>query len=344
MKRVVKRVILSALLLALLAAGAVLASLRSPYRGFGNDVFLTIDRGTGAVAIGRVLAQAGVIRYAWQFWAERALRGSQKLQAGEYRFSDPETVSRVFDRMARGDVYYFEFTVPEGSNMFDIAQSLEQAGIMRGADFLDAASKPALISDLAPLAPTLEGYLFPSTYRLTHSITAAQLCREMTGQFRKVWRKLAAGHPADVNRTVTLASMIEKETGVAEERPLIAGVFFNRLDKGMKLDCDPTTIYAAMLENRFRNVIHKSDLHSQNPYNTYQHAGLPPGPIANPGAQSIEAALAPAGTDYLYFVAKAEGGGHVFSKSLDDHTRAARLYRNNADRKNESRKKAGKAE
>ena len=330
MRRAVKAILFGAILLALLAAGAALASLRAPYRGFPNDVFLSIDRGTGAVAIGRELAQAGVVRYAWQFWAERALRGSQKLQAGEYRFSAPESVGRVFDRMARGDVYYFEFTVPEGSNMFDIAQSLEQAGIMRAEDFLAAASNPALIRDLAPSAPSLEGYLFPSTYRLTHSITPAQLCREMTGQFRKVWRKLAAGKPADVNRTVTLASMIEKETGVALERPLIAGVFFNRLEKGMKLDCDPTTIYAAVLENRFRNVIHKSDLESRNPYNTYQHAGLPPGPISNPGADAIEAALAPAPTDYLYFVAKADGTGHNFSTTLADHTRATHEYRKKA--------------
>jgi UPF0755 protein len=126
---------------------------------------------------------------------------------------------------------------------------------------------------------------------------------------------------------VTIASMVEKETGVAKERPLVAGVFVNRLEKGMKLDCDPTTVYAALLENRFRSVIHKSDLASQNPYNTYQHAGLPPGPIANPGSDAIAAALEPAATDYLYFVAKPEGGGHNFSSTLAAHDRATQAYR-----------------
>jgi UPF0755 protein len=152
----------------------------------------------------------------------------------------------------------------------------------------------------------------------------------MTGQFRKQWRRLADKQPAksvDVHRAVTLASMVEKETGVPTERATIAGVFVNRLARGMKLDCDPTTVYAALLENRFRSVIHKSDLASRNPYNTYQHAGLPPGPIANPGADALQAALHPAESDYLYFVAKPAGGGHQFSSTLAAHDRATQAYR-----------------
>jgi UPF0755 protein len=154
----------------------------------------------------------------------------------------------------------------------------------------------------------------------------------MTSQFRKEWRRLiektaGQGNPAEVQATVTLASMVEKETSVPQERALVAGVFANRLEKGMKLDCDPTTIYAALLDNRYRKTIHKSDLASQNPYNTYQHAGLPPGPIANPGAAALEAALAPVKTDYLYFVAKADGTGHNFSSTLAGHERATQAYR-----------------
>lgn len=332
MRRIIKYALLLAIAGSLAAACAAALSLRIPYREFPGDVFLQIHHGAGTVEIGRALAQAGVIRTPWQFWAERALHRGEKIQAGEYRFYEAATPDAVFSRLARGDVYYFEFTVKEGSNIFDIAQSLGDAGVMPAADFLAAAANPALIRDLAPQAPSLEGYLFPSTYRLSHSTTAAELCRQMTDQFRKQWRRLtekdrASASNYDVHSTVTLASLVEKETGVAAERALVAGVFANRLDRGMKLDCDPTTIYAALLEHRFRNVIHKSDLASRNPYNTYQHAGLPPGPIANPGADALEAALHPAETDYLFFVAKAEGGGHNFSSTLAGHEKATQAYR-----------------
>jgi len=340
MRRLIKFALLIAIAGSLAAACAAALSLRIPYRDFPGDVFLRIERGAGTVEIGRALAQAGVVRAPWQFWAERALHRDEKLQAGEYRFYETATPDAVFNRLVRGDVYYFEFTVKEGSNIFDIAQSLTDAGVMPSADFLKAAANAALIRDLAPQAPSLEGYLFPSTYRLSHSTTAADLCRQMTDQFRKQWRRLTEkgrasdGSPtvnsvatSDVHATVTLASLVEKETGVAAERALVAGVFANRLGRGMKLDCDPTTIYAALLEHRFRNVIHKSDLASRNAYNTYQHAGLPPGPIANPGADALEAALHPAETDYLFFVAKAEGGGHNFSSTLAGHEKATQAYR-----------------
>lgn len=322
-----KRVFLFLAVAVLLAAGAVLLSLNASYRGFPAETFVQVERGSGTVAIGRTLAQAGVIRYPWQFWTIRLFSPSAKLQAGEYRFNEPATVREVFDRLARGDVYYFEFTVTEGSNIFDIAHQLEAAGTMLSADFLNAAADPSPIRDLDPHAATLEGYLFPATYRLAHSTTAGELCVKMTDQFRRQWKRLAAGKTADVHRTVTLASLVEKETSVPSERALIAGVFTNRLDKGMRLDCDPTTIYAALIENRYRNAIHKSDLASRNPYNTYQNAGLPPGPIANPGADSIAAALNPAETDYLFFVAKAHGGGHQFSATLAGHEKAIKEYR-----------------
>ena len=163
----------------------------------------------------------------------------------------------------------------------------------------------------------------------------------MTEQFRKQWKRAAKGANADPQRIVTLASLVEKETGVAKERPLVAGVFVNRLEKGMKLDCDPTTVYAALLENRFRSMIHKSDLASQNPYNTYQHAGLPPGPIANPGADAIEAALQPATTDYLYFVAKPDFSGYSnFAATYKQHLEYAKAYREALDRQMAIRAKA----
>ena len=270
-----------------------------------------------------------------RFCLERAFHPSEKLQAGEYQFARAATVGEVIGRIARGDIYYFDFTAPEGSNIFDIARLLEQKGIMTSAEFLEAASDTAPIRDLAPQAQTLEGFLFPSTYRLAHSTTAPQLARMMTDEFRKNWTRLvkAQATAADPWRTVILASLVEKETSVAEERPLIAGVFANRLAKGMRLECDATVIYAALLDNRYRGKIHKSDLASANPYNTYQNAGLPPGPIANPGAASLSAALAPAETNFLYFVAKPEGGSHQFSATLAQHAKAVQAYRHAAPHK-----------
>jgi UPF0755 protein len=316
------------LVLLLIAAAAGAWLLLAPYRAFTGDTYVDLPRGAGTAGIASELARQGVIRYPWQFWLVRAARPSTRLLAGEYRFDHPASVLEVFDRIARGDIYYFEFTVPEGSNIFDIARSLEEKSVMPAEAFLKAAGDPAPIADLAPHARTEEGYLFPSTYRLSHSTTAAQLCKMMTDEFRKQWNKLAPH--ADPQATVTLASLIEKETGSAEERPLVASVFTNRLARHMRLDCDPTTIYAALLDQRYRGVIHRSDLASANPYNTYQNDGLPPGPIANPGARSLAAALAPSETNYLYFVAKPGGGTHQFSETMAQHEKAVVAYRHAA--------------
>jgi UPF0755 protein len=304
----------AALLLAAGLAAGALYSLQSPYRGFEGDLFLQVPKGSGTRAIARQLADAGVVRYPWQFWLARAIHPRATLQAGEYRFDRAASVADVFSRLGRGDVYYFSFTVPEGSNVFDIARLLETDGIMPAQAFIDVA-RP------------LEGFLFPSTYRLSHGTTPAALCEMMTAQFRKEWKKLMPDPAVDMVKTVTLASLIEKETGVAAERPLVASVFRNRLRIGMALDCDPTVIYAALLEDRYRGAIHRSDLDRKHPYNTYQHAGLPPGPIANPGASSLAAALHSAETAYLYFVANPKGEGHVFSSNLAEHNKAVGTYR-----------------
>lgn len=320
-----RRVALTALAVSALAAAAGL-SLASRYAGFRRETFVDIPRGTPARSIARRLAEAGVIRWRWQFLLVRLLHPRAKLQAGEYRFAQPASPWEVFERIARGDVFYYELTVPEGSNMFDIAAAVEALGLIRAEDFLRAARDPSLIRDLAPEAPTLEGYLFPDTYRLSRHATAEDLCRMMTARFRQIWSRL--GSPSNVHEIVTLASLIEKETALAEERPLIASVFLNRLRLGMPLQCDPTTIYAAMLEDRYRGAIFRSDLQSRQRYNTYQHPGLPPGPIANPGLASLQAALHPAQTDYLYFVALPDGSGaHQFSRNLLAHQRAVAKYR-----------------
>jgi UPF0755 protein len=301
-------------------------NLNTPYAGFNQEVFVDLPRGTGARQMAEVLQHSGVIRYSWTFLIARAVRHGATLQAGEYRFTTPASVLEIFDRLQRGDVFYYELVVPEGKNMFDIAAAVERLGLFPAERFLEAARNPAPIRDLDPQAPTLEGYLFPDTYRLSHTTKPDQLCLTMVGKFRDVWRGLRTD--ASVHRTITLASLVEKEGKLPEERPVIASVFERRLAIGMKLDCDPTTIYAALLAGNYRGAIHRSDLASGDPYNTYQHAGLPPGPIANPGAASIAAVLHPADTGFLYFVARADGsGGHSFSASLVAHEANVVKYR-----------------
>ncbi len=297
-----------------------------PYQAFGGDVFVEFPRGTGSRALAAALAEAGVVRSQWDFLLVRAFLPGRVLRAGEYRFNRPASPLEVFDRIARGDVFYYTLVVPEGKNMFDIAAGGANLGLFAAPKFLEAARDPSLIRDLDPDAPTLEGYLFPSTYRLGRHTTPAALCRMMTARFRDAWGSLNAA--ASVHRTVTLASLVEKESKLPAERPRIAAVFANRLRLGMTLDCDPSTIYAALVEQRYRGTIHRSDLDSDNPYNTYRHAGLPPGPIANPGLDAIRAVLAPAETDALYFVLRPDGSGaHQFSRNMAEHLAAVALYR-----------------
>ena len=327
--RVFLRLIVVVAFLAACIAGIASFSLMVAYQGFATPVILDFPKGTSTSTMATQLADSGVIRYRWQFLVARMLHPAARLQAGEYQFAHSDTTWTIFNRIVRGDVFFYELTVPEGSNIFDIAASLNQFDFIKAADFLRAARDPSLIHDLAPQAPTLECYLFPSTYRLTRSTTVRQLCQMMTDLFRRQWKQLPQpDHPVAVHATVTLASLVEKETAVAEERPLVASVYANRLRLGMALDCDPTTIYAALLEQRYHGGIHRSDLRSANEYNTYQHTGLPPGPIASPGVAALKAALSPASTDYLYFVAKASGGGtHHFSKTMEEHNRAVQSYR-----------------
>lgn len=319
------------LLLLLAGAGWFGANylLSKPYRGFEGDKFVEIERGTSTRQIAKQLAGAGVIENEWYFLTARALRFRTPLQAGEYQFQKPASVWEVYDRLGRGDIYTFDFTVPEGSNLWDIARLLELHGIMKETEFLKAAADPSFVLDIAPEAESLEGYLFPATYRLTHKTTGRDLCRMMVEQFKKQWKSLGA--QASPHPIVTLASLVEEETGVAAERSLVAGVFTNRLRRGMALGCDPTVVYAALLAGKYRGTIYKSDLERKHPYNTYLNTGLPPGPITNPGKASIEAAMHPAETDALYFVARADGPGHVFSSTAAAHLRAVQSYRAKAN-------------
>lgn len=340
--RTAGKLALGVLILAVGIGAALAVCLRLPYTPRSGEVFIDIPRGAGTRQIALMLQDAGVIRANWQFLLMRALRPHTALQAGEYRFAEPASLWKVYERLARGDIFYYEVTIPEGSNLFDIGGILEAEGLLTAAEFREAALKPDLVRDLAPDAPSLEGYLFPATYRMTRHTTAAELCKEMTDRFRRAWKELKGTAP--VHETVTLASLVEKETAVPDERPVVASVFRNRLEGHMRLDCDPTTIYAALLDGRYRGTIYRSDLENRHPYNTYQHTGLPPGPIANPGMQSLQAALHPAGTDYLYFVAKSDGsGGHVFTTSVEAHNRAVSEYRRGQQKGKASAPAAGSA-
>jgi UPF0755 protein len=296
------------------------------FAAFPAPVLVEIPKGTSTWQLADRLQAAGVLRRSWHFLALRILRPTVKLQAGDYRFSRAATAAHVFDRIVRGDIYLVELRVPEGSNLFDIARAVERAGFAPAQEFVREARSPGLLRDLAPGAPSLEGFLFPSTYRFRPRAPAREIAATMVRQFRREWESLRVNAP--VFETVTLASLVEKETGLASERGRVASLYANRLRKGMKLDCDPTVIYAALLEDRWRGTIYRSDLDRDHPYNTYRRAGLPPGPIANPGLESLRAAVAPAPTAELYFVARPDGsGGHTFSSDFAAHQRAVAAYR-----------------
>lgn len=297
-----------------------------PFQGFEGDRFIDIPKGMSTRGIAAMLRREGVIQNEWGFLLARALSPGTKLQAGEYRFNKPASAQEVLSRIGQGDTFYLELVVPEGQNMFDIAKDVKKLHVFSEAAFLKAAHDPKLIRDLDPEATSLEGFLWPDTYRLARTTTPGQLCAAMTRKFRTTWMSLNS--KSNVHKAVTMASLIEREARVPSDRPLVSSVFYNRLRTGMKLDCDPTTVYAALLEGTYRGKIYRSDLENPNPYNTYKNAGLPPGPIANPGLSSLKAALKPADTHYLYFVVKPDGSGaHTFSEDLASHSAAAAEYR-----------------
>ena len=312
-------------------------AITQPYQGFSSQgVFVTIPHGASSRGVARLLQANGVIRnsVAFELYARRHAR--RTLQAGEYFFDQPVSGRDVFWKVAKGQVYVIPFTVREGETMYDIAQELEAAHFMAADDFVKAASDPTLIRNIAPHAPTLEGFLFPATYQLTRHPAANELTATMVKKFKEEWSRIApgvagadstgiaAGYP--VSSVVTMASLVERETPKPEERPLVAGVFENRLRRNMLLQCDPTVIYALQQDGRYDGTLTGADLHTDSPYNTYMHVGLPPGPIGNPGEISLRAALQPAQTDYLYFVANTQGG-HFFSATLEEHNRNVTKYR-----------------
>jgi UPF0755 protein len=308
----------------IVAAGLVAYALLLP-AGPHEEKLVQLRPGSSAKRIAADLQKAGIIRSQYAFLLWHQLHGRKPLKAGEYSFDHPARVREVYDRIARGDMFVRLLVIPEGYNMFDIAGAIEQAGLGKRDDFLKVARADiALVHDLDPQATSLEGYLFPDTYRLTRTQTLHDIAAAMVHRFRQAAQN--AGLTKDFHTTVTMASIVEKETGAPEERPEVASVFYNRLSRHMVLATDPTVIYAALLNNRYRGTIYRSDLQYDSPYNTYRNQGLPPGPICNPGLASLQAALHPASTDYLFFVSD-NRGHHNFSRTEAEHARNVAAYR-----------------
>lgn len=314
------RKLIALLFIALLAgAGWLSYALLVPVTPPPGQTFVMLRPGYSTRRIARELKNAGVIRSYHAFVLWHAMHRRPPLKAGEYMFERDASIIDVHHRLARGDVYVRTVVIPEGFNMFDIANAIQQAGLGNGEDFLKVATTDtALIRDLAPAATSLEGYLFPNTYEFTRTQSMRDVAAEMVKQFRLHAEEI--GLTQDIPQTVALASIIEKETAVGDERPEVASVYENRLLAHIPLQADPSVIYAELLQGTYGGALHHADMHFDSAYNTYRHAGLPPGPIANPGKSSLEAALHPAETHYFYFVSDGNGH-HRFATNLEAHNR-----------------------
>jgi UPF0755 protein len=323
------------LLLLVVAAGAVGAWLyqraREPYRGYaGVEQFVDIPAGSGSRAIGDRLVSSGVIRDVTTYRLALWMNGEgRRLKAGEYRFDQPMTPSAVIAKIARGDVFVIPVTFPEGLTVAEMAAIFESHALGPASAFVAASKDASLVAAIDPAARDLEGYLFPETYALSRHTDAPRLVRLMVDRFLRVFtpamKQAAQSHGLTVRQTMTLASIVEKETARPDERPLVASVYENRLRIGMPLQCDPTVIYALAKAGKYNGNLTREGLAFDSPYNTYRYPGLPPGPIAAPGKASIDAAIHPAEADFLYFVSRNDGS-HVFARTLEEHNRNVQKY------------------
>jgi UPF0755 protein len=323
------RRILSLIIIVFLAAAAWLAwALLAPTTPFAQT-FVMLHPGYSTRHIAAELKKNGIIRSEDAFILWHYLHNGRSLKAGEYLFEKSANAIEVQNRLARGDVYFHTVVVPEGFTMFDIARAVEAAGLGPAQDFIKVAqSDTSLISDIAPSAQSLEGYLFPDTYQFSRMMTMHEMAAAMVKQFRQEAKEigLISTSMTPMQLTVIMASIIEKETAVPDERPLVASVYYNRLQNKIALDADPSIIYAELLAGTYSGALHHEDMQFNSPYNTYTHTGLPPGPIANPGKSALEAAMHPAQSDYYYFVADAQGH-HRFAHTIEEHNQNVAAYR-----------------
>jgi UPF0755 protein len=333
-----RRLAIALVVLLLVVGTAALFGLRQiqgrlsePYKGYNEaERFVDIPPAMGAGEIRRRLVDAGVVRDESTFRIALWWTGdARNLRAGEYQFDRPMTVLEVVDKLARGDVYARRLTFPEGLTVREMAALYESREFGTAREFLTAAGDASMVKDLDPKAADLEGYLFPETYALPRGTPTSRLVTMMIDRFRAAYtddlRRLAGEQMLTTREVVTLASLIEKETGKEEERPLVAAVYRNRLRLGMPMQADPTVVYAMQRAGRYNGNIRRDDLAIDSPYNTYRYPGLPPGPIAAPGKASIEAALKPADVKHLYFVSRNDGS-HVFADTLAEHNRNVREF------------------
>ena len=294
-----------------------------------------VSPGMSARSVVKMLRERGVIANERLTMLYLVISGNRKaLRAGEYLFDRPVTTREVVDTMVSGRIYLHRFTVPEGLTVAEVAMKWQEQGFGKAEDFVTAAKESVdLVRDFEGenARASLEGYLFPETYFFAIRTTPRRAIEAMVGRFRSVLAQLETRLPSEswplgLRDTLVLASLVEAEAQVAEERPLIASVFVNRLKLKILLQCDPTVIYALEKANRYRGQLTRADLKFDSPYNTYRYPGLPPGPIANPGMRSLEAVMRPASSRYLYFV-RTTGGRHTFSETLAAHNRAVAAYR-----------------
>lgn len=315
---------------AVLTAGCGGAGHDEPADAFEEPIVVEIGRGLSSMEIAEQFETTGIIASKWGFLWERFWDRSATLMAGEYEFERPVTAVEAFEKLAAGRVILYPLTIPEGLNRFEIAEIVAAEGWSSKEEFLALTADAGLVKDILPDAETLEGVLFPETYNLAKTSTVHDLLAAMLGEFRDALTEARSQGTAEISDwdALVLASMIEKETERAEERGLVSSVFHNRMRRGMLMQCDPTIIYGLVLDGRYRGRIYLSDLSDPHAYNTYVHDGLPPGPITNPGAKSLNSAFAPEESDYLFFCAKpGHLQGHTFSTRLRDHNRAVQELR-----------------
>jgi UPF0755 protein len=302
----------------------------TPHKEQSGTLFLNVEKGESAATISQNLKDKGIIKRRWAFLVGyKICFPSQSLKAGEYAFMLPASLKEILSILVEGRVRLHPITIPEGLTRSEIAQHLQDFHIVDAEYFLQASEDPSPIMTLDSEADSLEGYLFPETYHFPKGIHAEEIVSSMLFQFRGVfneeWKRRAEEIGMTIREIVILASLIEKETSLPEERELVSAVFHNRLKKGMKLDCDPTIIYALKQDGMFQGRLRTKDLKFDSPFNTYLNPGLPPGPIANPGRETLRAALYPATEDYLFFVSKNDGS-HQFSRTFREHQNAVNTY------------------
>jgi UPF0755 protein len=351
-RKIVWLVLIAALASASWFAWALLTPTEPP-----GQTFVMLHPGYSTRRIASELKSAGVIRSEEAFVLWHDFHHRRSLKAGEYLFEKPANIIDLQKRLRRGDVYFRTVVVPEGFTMFDIGRAIEAAGLGSADDFFKVAQSNTELIGFAHNARSLEGYLFPDTYEFDRMMSMRDMAAAMVKRFVQVARQVGLVAPVetgprgccdtlgtpdftihteelgdrgiagpDLERIIIMASIVEKETAVPEERPLVASVYYNRLQKEMALDADPSIIYAELLAGTYTGALHHDDMHFNSPYNTYTHTGLPPGPIANPGKSALEAAMHPAETDYYYFVADAQGH-HRFARTIEEHNKNVAAYR-----------------